>query len=80
MTAPAIDFIDRRYRHPKWTKSNPWMILIDIQRNVWLDTGEGNCSFLGKFAPPPNGLPLSPGWHKREYKFTKANILKFAGC
>jgi hypothetical protein len=56
------------------------MILIDIRRNVWLDTGYGNCAYLGQFAPPANGLPLSPGWHKREFKFTKANILKFAGC
>lgn len=80
MVTPEIDFVDRRYRHPKWTKSNPWMILIDIRRNVWLDTGEGNCSFLGQFAPPDNGLPLSIDWPKREFKFTKANILKFAGC
>jgi hypothetical protein len=80
MITPAIDLIDKRYRHPNWTRSNPWMILIDIQRNVWLDTGYGNCAYLGQFAPPANGLPLSPGWSKREYKFTKANILKFAGC
>ncbi len=75
-----MDMIDRKYRHPNWTKSNPWMILVDIRRNVWLDTGDNNCSFLGKFAPANNGLPLSPGWTKREYKLTKANVLKFAGC
>lgn len=70
--------IIRKFRHPLWKKSAPWLVLVDENRDVWLDTGDLYCSLLGKYAPDFT-RPVSPGWTKR-YKITKANILKFAGC
>ena len=70
--------IIRKYRHPKWTKTHPWLILVDSDRNVWLDTGDAHCSLLGRMAPD-SSLPVSSSWNRQHhYRLTKANVLKFA--